>query len=302
MNKIVDLIDKVRFAIAYDYLQSKCVQFNKQYPQLAVYAYDLIGISINTQGRFEKFELEFLAEQIFPQINSGSADCLDIGANIGNHACSLADSFHHVYAFEPELKSYRLLQINAALKNNISPINVGASSSRAVLKAFQSPVNIGGTKIAAHPTSSLETVKLELPVARIDDVMNDIESAQISFIKLDVEGHEREALEGMKKILRRYSPIVAFEQRKRDYYNEKWRVPDFLKSQGYEYFYHLRPKHQWRIPERVQGVSRRMIQLFEALAFGLPQKRLYMQKLEKTRPQYYSLIIASKAMLECEDT
>ena len=45
----------------------------------------------------------------------------------------------------------------------------------------------------------------------------------ISFVKLDVENHEFYALQGMKKTLKQYSPIICFEQHQNqfDYFGKE---------------------------------------------------------------------------------
>jgi hypothetical protein len=49
-------------------------------------------------------------------------------------------------------------------------------------------------------------------VIALDDLLDsDSQKEPITFIKLDVEGHELSALEGMKKTLFKYNPLIWIE-------------------------------------------------------------------------------------------
>ena len=179
--------------------------------------------------------------------------------------------------------------------------NVGASSELGTVRAFEAPNNLGGAKITDQPTSALETRMVEFSVAPIDELLSNIETASISFIKIDVEGHEIEALKGASKTLQKHSPVIVFEQQERGFYNEKSNIVKFLQDQEYLHFYFLKRYKTYRTPQTAPLVLRRLGQLFESLIFGLPSEKMYLQVLSKITPRYYSMIIASKAPLVQEN-
>jgi hypothetical protein len=57
--------------------------------------------------------------------------------------------------------------------------------------------------------------------------------------KIDVEGHELQALQGIIRILEKSSPLIAFELLKDGITSGKSPVIDFLKRQGYHEFFEL---------------------------------------------------------------
>lgn len=63
-----------------------------------------------------------------------------------------------------------------------------------------------------------------------------------SFIKLHLEGHELEALQGAEKTLRRYRPLLAVTT----YHSDKgiWKIPSWLMEKMTSYKYYLR-LHSW---------------------------------------------------------
>ena len=61
-------------------------------------------------GWYKTALIKFLENNIFLSINRDSL-ALDIGANIGNHT----NYFDSIHAFEPNERTYRLLQANAML-------------------------------------------------------------------------------------------------------------------------------------------------------------------------------------------
>ena len=58
----------------------------------------------------------------------------------------------------------------------------------------------------------------------------------ITFIKLNVEGHELKALLGSKKIIEKQKPIIMFEQHKNDFIDGSTDVIELLRDFGYKSF------------------------------------------------------------------
>ncbi|MBD5531540.1 MAG: FkbM family methyltransferase [Lachnospiraceae bacterium] len=150
---------------------------------------------------------------------------LDIGANIGNHTCFflVECAAKKVYAFEPVLRTYQILQKNVAL-NHLQDraicrnIALGAHSGQAAI-THQDSVDSGGTKVEASAGGGI-------CMDALDNL--DIEE-KIDFIKIDVEGYEYEVLKGGQKTICKNKPIIFVEigapNRKR--------VNRLLKSFGY---------------------------------------------------------------------
>jgi FkbM family methyltransferase len=131
---------------------------------------------------------------------------LDIGSHIGTHAVSMGHAVGPsgmVIAFEPQRKLFFEL-VNNIFINNLSsnvcclPLAVGDSEfySFTPEPAFE---NEGGTGLASHGDECL--------VINLDS----LNLNNISFIKLDVEGFEDQALEGAKQTILRCKPVMVIE-------------------------------------------------------------------------------------------
>src|ERR1700712_4378651 len=69
-------------------------------PRLAVVPHEHVGLAVLTNGLYEREELDCLSALVAAQ-DLGPGICLDIGANIGNHAVIWSKLFAGVVCFEP---------------------------------------------------------------------------------------------------------------------------------------------------------------------------------------------------------
>ena len=153
-----------------------------------------------------------------------NAVILDIGANIGSHTIywALERNAQKIYSFEPYEQTFDILTINIAL-NNLKDIvilsNKGLSNElcKTNVKSFWKN-NVGGTSFIKNNEGSYEFVPL-------DSV--DIPE-KIDLIKIDVEGHELEVLEGARNTLYNNKPVLVIET-----FNKKEEVTNILSSLGY---------------------------------------------------------------------
>ena len=131
---------------------------------------------------------------------------VDVGAHIGTWAWTLGPRAKCVHAFEPNRAVYNVLCANIALKRQSEftrTYNFGLSSTADTLRYFTRSSDGGGngfTRIGG------EAHGIELNVRPLDDF--NIES--VGFMKIDVEGHEKEVLQGATKTLEasEYPPFV----------------------------------------------------------------------------------------------
>jgi FkbM family methyltransferase len=119
---------------------------------------------------------------------------LDIGANIGLHTILLAKCGYQVHSFEPEKNHHNIIQENLKLNNvsNVNTHNVAVSDKEGeaefiVVKGNTTGSHIAGSK--ANPYGDLETYKV--PLLAFDKLTDDVD-----FVKMDVEGHEKDIICG----------------------------------------------------------------------------------------------------------
>ncbi len=105
-----------------------------------------------------------------------------------------------IYAFEPDKKNYDRLIENLKLNEvkNVFPVNEGLWNKKDILK-------MSGDDYA--PSIGKEGEKVN--VISIDEFAKKKNIKSLSFIKMDIEGAEIEALEGAKKSLNKFSPQIA---------------------------------------------------------------------------------------------
>ncbi len=277
-------------------LERRRRKFIHEYPQVACLAFDLISTEIALKGRYEADELVCLKTDLFEKMARRRV-CLDIGANIGNHSLFFADMFSRVYAFEPNPRTFRLLEINSELVTNILPLNIGASDKQETRTAYQDALNMGATtvhkelsdyKVANKVTA---VTKMEIALDKVDDVLSSEDQNQVDFIKFDVEGHEPYALEGMRRILQASGPVVAMEVSRLSFQGGKSPSVEILRELGYCFFYSMRERgFLSSLPKPIRMPVNGLFKLFS----GTSSARYELFRLDDIVPESHTLLIAAK--------
>ena len=234
--------------LASRYLRTVNKEYAKKYPKIVCFSSDPVTINIFLDGRYDVKELDFLASKVFPKFklargNTKQSVCLDIGANIGNHALYLADHFEKIIAFEPHPKTYRLLEMNAELVENVVPVNKGCSNVKRKTLAFEPLINASATFISEdNSTSSNGDAfnRVEFDLELLDDMKVANDDQTIEFIKIDVENHELECYEGAVNLLNKHKPVIACEVMASSIQNGKSPAIEYLKKNNYRFIYELR--------------------------------------------------------------
>lgn len=127
---------------------------------------------------------------------------IDIGANIGYVTLILAElvgETGHVYALEPVFRNFEILTKNIEIngyKDFVKLYQIAASNHKGGLRFYMSDKsNLGGAVRTGHARHTID-----VPAIIMDDFFKDKKIPD--FIKMDIEGHEVEVLEGMRHILK----------------------------------------------------------------------------------------------------
>lgn len=189
-------------------------------------------------GWFEPAEIAFVLDQL----NAGDI-VVDLGANAGLYtviAARAVGSTGHVYAFEPGQRALALLRRNIAINglDNVTVIeaavsNVSGQASFAVATdtALSSLADVNRSD---QQVSAWETVR----TVRLDDAIAEYRIPAVTFIKMDVEGAEKLALEGAPNILARAAPALtilfeAFDQNTRAFGYTVRELLEWLQARGF---------------------------------------------------------------------
>lgn len=155
----------------------------------------------------------------------GGRVALDGGANVGAYTRIMLERFEEVYAFEPAPDTYAALARNLeewGLSDRVHAYEVALSDK-------QERVGLKGRR--GHRSLSRRiSGEGQIPTMRIDD----LELAELAFMKLDLEGYEVRALHGAQETLLRCRPVVMFEDKphKSELYGEAREAHQFLESLG----------------------------------------------------------------------
>jgi|688.fasta_scaffold122686_2 FkbM family methyltransferase len=135
----------------------------------------------------------------------------DIGANIGIYTLYMnyKNPMMQIFCFEPVQNNFNSLQNNIILNSalNVHPFNIALSNNNMITNLFISDTRNGnsGAQIEApinEKGDSFEAKKIEKILSfSLDYLVNNLNFPQPNFIKIDVDGHENEILDGMKATL-----------------------------------------------------------------------------------------------------
>jgi len=137
----------------------------------------------------------------------------DIGANIGCTSILFGELAEQVISFEPSTTTYNLLQKNIKQSGleNIILFNYALGSSNAFSEITYSPDNRSGGFISNQTKISSGHVTEKIEIKKLDDIIDDLNIQKIDFIKIDVEGFEKEVIEGARSTIERFRPIIVLE-------------------------------------------------------------------------------------------
>ncbi len=217
-------------------VRSQWASLRSNSPRLAVVPHEHVGLAVLTNGLYEREELACLTRMIATE-GLGSGACLDIGANVGNHAVVWARHFEQVVCFEPNPYMGAVLRANLTLNNcrNVEVCDVGLGLADGELPFSFHEAGNDGTG-----TFAIGSGDHTLPVRQGDALVEQLDTLKdraISFIKCDVEGFEDTVFRGLQKTLAQHRPVVVFESNSADLGARAWEV---LRGCGYEHLHELR--------------------------------------------------------------
>lgn len=188
----------------------------KNTPMMIFEGPECISDDIVKYNNFWEFNLFNYFKQYFPK----EGLMLDIGANIGAHCVQFKHHFPDlkIWAFEPFFENYNLLKTNTDRYNDVHSFNMGVGSNNSMVHfGGEEEKNSGVVKVV--PNSNITNLVIALDTIVFPE--------PIKFIKIDIEGHELSAFEGMKETILKYKPPIWLED------NEKTAVP-YLEKLGYK--------------------------------------------------------------------
>ena len=201
---------------------------------------NVISRSLRIYGEWAEHELSILRSYIL-----AGATVVDVGANIGTHTLPFSRWVQNgrVVAIEAQPALCDILTLNCRRNaiTNVDVVNAICGEKRGHLEFrpdYASEENFGGISFANAASDTRLAIfrwldrlsgstAASIPVVTLDDLFR---NKKVSFIKLDIEGMELDALRGARELIDRCQPVISFEQNSTARLSE---TCDYLSGMGY---------------------------------------------------------------------
>ena len=176
--------------------------------KLKLHLDDWIQQNIYFKGSYENIELNWVEKNL----NTGDV-FIDIGANIGVYTLTAAQKIAQgkVYAFEPFEQNHNSLLSNIELNTfqNIQVEKLAIAECKKNISLFYDEADKNLGMVSAYNASMKnETI---IKAVALDDYAAENKINKIAIVKMDIEGNELFALQGMKNILNYHQPKLLIE-------------------------------------------------------------------------------------------
>lgn len=165
---------------------------------------------------------------------------VDAGAYDGDSIRLFIDRVHgnfsRVIAFEPDTNTFQRLAKNFADDGRVEPMNAGLHRRTATLR-FDNAGTRGSLLV--------DQGGIEIKVVGLDEILR---GERVSFVKMNIEGAELEALEGAREAITRWAPKLALSAYHRP--SDLWEVAERVESLRPDYKLYLR-QHDGGVIETV---------------------------------------------------
>lgn len=165
------------------------------------------SLRLSLSGTYEPLETE-VVKKIVKKGNT----ILDIGANIGYYTllfAKLVGKKGRIIAFEPDPDNFALLKKNIEINNykNVILVQKAVSDKTGKLRLYFCEDNKGNHRIY-DSGDNRQSIKIES--IRLDDYFKNYDGS-INFIKMDIQGAEGGALQGMPNLLKKNKVKIVTE-------------------------------------------------------------------------------------------
>lgn len=182
---------------------------------------DLLGRTCGEEQYFPKEDWFMLGEEeVF--VDAGAYDGDTVDAFLRN----TGGRFSQIHAFEPDRENYRRLETKMGGQKGISIYHAGLYDRNGTL-SFSG--NKGGSSTVTDAGAD------DIEVRALDEMKG---MDPVTFVKMDIEGSELKALEGMKRIIARDRPKLAVCIYHK--FEDLWEIPLYIRKLVPEYRLYIR--------------------------------------------------------------
>lgn len=167
--------------------------------------------------------------------------CVDIGANFGQHTVAMSLLANKVVSIEASPNNFINLKETIELNklNNVIPINRGVFNKKGKLTFSHKEENAACSFFSDTGFRQGNEDILDVEIGALSYILEDNEVFwdRIDFMKIDIEGSELFALQGMEDILKEQSPKILIELNKytcQNFFNyHPFKIVKYLNSLDY---------------------------------------------------------------------
>jgi FkbM family methyltransferase len=173
--------------------------------------YSVVSDDAYLDGIGKNFEPQMV--DLFGSLIRKDSIVLDIGANIGLTTILFSELAERVISFEPSPTTFNLLVENVSQANsqNVRLLNYALGAEKIESEITYSPANRAGGFVSNQTKASTGHVIERIQIIKLDDAFAEYKLPRVDFVKIDVEGFEKFVIQGARKVLDKFNPVVVME-------------------------------------------------------------------------------------------
>lgn len=163
---------------------------------------------------------EFYDEELlYTALDLSGKTIIEAGAHIGIYSLYFGSKATTVIAFEPNPVNYFFLCKNVKanrLTDVVQCVNAGLSNNEGELQIVSKRFNTARSTFKQDKQAQMRQlgeslIQATVPIYTIDQIVDRYGLQSVDFVKIDTEGYEPFVIEGMRKTLSRFQPIIYLE-------------------------------------------------------------------------------------------
>jgi FkbM family methyltransferase len=195
--------------------------------------YPVAWTHYNRTFRKHHFEPEYWLIPLFCRDDKIS---VDVGANMGIFAFGMQRYSRKVIAFEPNIDLWTFLRRFLSDRVWLEDAALSDSSRQAEFRVVADNTGVA-TIEAKNPLSMIDRPETIASRSVMTRTLDSFTLADVSFIKIDVEGHEEAVLAGALQTITENRPVVLVESEDRHNPGAPARVASWFSALGYDGFF-----------------------------------------------------------------
>ena len=168
------------------------------------------------QGSWEVESL--FTEEILTNLSKiikSNSTVIDIGAHTGNMSVAYSLFAGDVFSFEPNPATFEVLEKNSQLNSNIQPFNYAVSDEEGALEFHYSDFGFCNGGFATRTDFGIGVTGHKVPIdvyaINLENFLKDKKINDVSLIKIDAEGHDKDILKTLTSIINNHKPTLITE-------------------------------------------------------------------------------------------